>query len=203
MSQSTAPSLLKKAGKAPTHALCCRKSGLLAEIRPHEDPPDAHGVVSISHWHMGKENLANSRQSPVTGWLSQSPTNCQLPFPLSLTCALPAEMPLSHIFIITSFLCILLVCSLNTTLIKCTGGINQHEANSGHVDDVRLLLLGNKTPPKTTSSAAGNCLTYLFLEDTMENEYKHSLQRIEYGEEVRHDDCAFINIHESKCPGQS
>lgn len=37
----------------------------------------------------------------------------------------------------------------------------------------------------------------------MENEYKHSLQRIEYGEEIRHDDCAFINIHESKCPGQS
>lgn len=37
----------------------------------------------------------------------------------------------------------------------------------------------------------------------MENEYKHSLKRIENGEEVRHDDCAFINIHKSKRPGQS
>lgn len=55
----------------------------------------------------------------------------------------------------------------------------------------------------TTACAAENSLSYLFLEDTMENEYKHSLQRIEYGEEIRHDDCAFINIHESKCPGQS
>lgn len=55
----------------------------------------------------------------------------------------------------------------------------------------------------TTSLAAGNHPSYLFLEDTMENEYKHSLQRIEYGEEIRHDDCAFINIHESECPGQS
>lgn len=46
-------------------------------------------------------------------------------------------------------------------------------------------------------------MSYLFLEDTMENEYKHSLQRIKYGEEIGHDDCAFINIHESECPGQS
>lgn len=37
----------------------------------------------------------------------------------------------------------------------------------------------------------------------MENEDKHSLQRIENGEEIGHDDCAFINVHESKGPGQS
>lgn len=41
-------------------------------------------------------------------------------------------------------------------------------------------------------------LVYFFLQDIMENEYKYFLQRIENGEEIRYDDCVFINIYEFK-----
>lgn len=76
---------------------------------------------------------------------------CKLPAAFSLaldvltTSASAAEMPLPHIFLITSFPCILPVSSLNTTLIRCTE-INLRETNSGHADDVMLRLLGNKAP---------------------------------------------------------
>lgn len=165
--------------------------------QPREPFGDARGFSSLSHWHTRKENLADSRQSPVTG-------PCKLTAVFSLASdtsarALAAEMPLPHVR--TSFPSILLVSSLNTTLTGCTE-IDLCDTNSGHTEDAKLWLLGNKTP-RYHLSCCWEPLSYLFLEDTMENEYKHSLQRIEYGEEIRHDDCAFINIHESECPGQS
>lgn len=71
-------------------------------------------------------------------------------------------MPLPHIFVITSFPCILLVSSLNTTLIKYME-INLRKMNSGHTDDVTLRLLGNKNTPLQHLLLLGTvCLTFFW-----------------------------------------
>lgn len=44
---------------------------------------------------------------------------------------------------------------------------------------------------------------YLFLEETVEHEDEHPLQRIEDGEEVRHDDGGVIEEEEAKSPRQA
>lgn len=44
---------------------------------------------------------------------------------------------------------------------------------------------------------------YLLLQDAVEYEDKHSLQRVEDGEEISHDHRALVDIHEPERPGQS
>lgn len=44
---------------------------------------------------------------------------------------------------------------------------------------------------------------YLLLQNTVKNEDEHPLQGVKYGEEVGHDDCALVDVHQSKRPGQS
>lgn len=160
--------------------------------QPRERFGDARGFFSLSHWLTAGKALLQGPAKLTAVFSLASDTSAR---------ALAAEMPLPQVLVRTSFPSILLVSSLNTTLIGCTE-IDLCDTNSGHTEDAKLWLLGNKTP-RYHLSCCWEPLSYLFLEDTMENEYKHSLQRIEYGEEIRHDDCAFINIHESECPGQS
>lgn len=44
---------------------------------------------------------------------------------------------------------------------------------------------------------------YLFLEETVEHEDEHPLQRVEDGEEVRHDDGGVVEEEEAKSPRQA
>ncbi len=46
------------------------------------------------------------------------------------------------------------------------------------------------------------CVYHLLLQDAVKYEDEHSLQRVKDGEEVCHDDCTLIDIHQPKCPGQ-
>lgn len=46
-------------------------------------------------------------------------------------------------------------------------------------------------------------LTYLLLQDAVEYEDEHSLQRVEDGEEIGHDDGALVDVHQAKGPGQA
>lgn len=216
--QNTGPSLLKKAGEAapitshqPTcaatkGAISCRgcKWGCKAALCCEHS---ATWALSGCSWILSPLTLACKEGE--SGWQQekpwqQDPANWQLPSPLSLT-HLPGPWLLKchcHMSLLEPhFPAPCWFSSLNTTLIRCTE-INLCDRNSGHTDNATPWLLGNKTP-RYHLSCCWEPSSYLFLEDTMENEYKHSLQRIEYGEEIRHDDCAFINIHESECPGQS
>lgn len=44
---------------------------------------------------------------------------------------------------------------------------------------------------------------YLFLEETVEHEDEHPLQRVEDGEEVRHDDGGVVEEEEAEGPRQA
>lgn len=46
-------------------------------------------------------------------------------------------------------------------------------------------------------------LAYLLLQYTVEDENEHALQRVKDGEQVRHDDCALVDVHQSKSPGEA
>lgn len=44
---------------------------------------------------------------------------------------------------------------------------------------------------------------YLLLQHAVEDEDEHSLQRIEDGEQVRHDHRALVDVHKTKGPGEA
>ncbi len=43
----------------------------------------------------------------------------------------------------------------------------------------------------------------LLLQDAVKYEDEHALQRVKDGEEVRHDHCTLVNIHQAERPGQA
>lgn len=55
----------------------------------------------------------------------------------------------------------------------------------------------------TEKPYAGRVRTYFFLEKAVENEDKHSLEGVEYGEEVRHDNRGLADEEEPERPGET
>lgn len=65
---------------------------------------------------------------------------------------------------------------------------------------LKSLLLFTLTEKNRTQCRV---TTYFFLEKTVENEDKHSLEGVEYGEEVRHNNRGLADEEEPKRPGET
>lgn len=47
------------------------------------------------------------------------------------------------------------------------------------------------------------CLAHLLLQYAVEDEDEHALQRVEDGEQVRHDHGTFVDVHQAESPGEA
>lgn len=65
-----------------------------------------------------------------------------------------------------------------------------------------ISALRRSAHPEGFSSLTAEKETYFFLEEAMEDEDKHSLEGVEDGEEVRHDDGGLVDEEEAEGPGQ-